>query len=71
MQTILHQHDYDDMARERNKAIRLQRAARAWWSGRRPIGWSLKRHLLDPTINCTDDYEKLIAKVVAQTYKKS
>jgi hypothetical protein len=36
-----------------------------WWMGRRPVGWSDKEHLDNPTINCPTDRERSLALAVA------
>jgi len=37
----------------------------AWWKAKRPIGWSLERHLENPVVNCITDIENALARKVA------
>ncbi|WP_028998180.1 hypothetical protein [Azohydromonas australica] len=41
-------------------------AAAVWWMARRPDGWSLERHLADPTVHCEDDHERQLAAAAAR-----
>ena len=41
------------------------RAACAWWDEKRPAGWSLEKHVADPTVNCSTGTEKELAIAVA------
>ena len=47
----------------------LEKAALAWWRGRRPVYFDETEHLKNPTINTTTDTEKRLASSVARTLK--
>lgn len=47
----------------------LQRAAIAWWHGKRPVNWNLYDHLANPTVNCTSDRERALALAIADITK--
>ena len=36
-----------------------------WWTSKRPIRWSKKEHLENPTINCTNGKERVLAEKIA------
>ena len=45
----------------------IERLARRWWVSRRPTIFGEADHLMNPTINCSTEYEKDLAlAVVAQ-----
>lgn len=41
-------------------------AALAWWEELRPLGWSLRQHLDNPTVNTTSAAESKLAECVAE-----
>ena len=41
-------------------------AARAWWASKRPAGWTVERHLRNPTIGCVGEAEATLAEYVAK-----
>lgn len=44
----------------------LAAAASAWWEDSRPAGWSLERHLAEPTAGCDGTVqEQALAEAVA------
>lgn len=49
--------------------LSVEKAARAWWKTRRPVGWKESQHLANPTINCTDSKERTLAHAVAKWVK--
>lgn len=75
------QHEFHDRsepsARAKTKRIREQQAkallsaadaAVAWWRGLKPRGWGIRKHLDNPTVNCTTYREKLLARRAARWY---
>jgi hypothetical protein len=56
--------------RQGNVTHALLRAARRWWSGKRPRSYTLTRHLKNPTVNTTTQREAVLAMAVAATYRK-
>lgn len=38
-------------------------AAMSWWHGKKPVDWGRNAHIRNPTINCTTEREKKLAKV--------
>lgn len=38
----------------------------AWWEELRPLGWSLRQHLDNPTVNTTSAAESKLAECVAE-----
>ncbi len=57
MSFVTEQHD--------TKAATLQ-AALAWWEALRPVSWTLRQHLDNPTINAGSKVEKALATAVAK-----
>lgn len=47
----------------------LLNAARVWWKGNRPAGWSLEAHLDNPAVNCRGEAERALAELVATGIK--
>ena len=46
--------------------LALAAAARSWWEGNRPEGWSLEQHLGAPTVGCDGTaQEQTLAEAVA------
>jgi hypothetical protein len=43
----------------------VAKAAVAWWTQRRPRGWSLEQHLADPLVNCEGSHERRLAEAVS------
>lgn len=42
-------------------------AARAWWEGHRPVGWSEEQHIKNPCINAgSTDRSKWLAEAVGR-----
>lgn len=39
-----------------------------WWRGKKPVGWSIKQHLKNPTVNCSTYREKLLARRASRWY---
>src|SRR3990167_3684091 len=50
--------------------VNLENAAFAWWRSRRPLTFTKKMHLRDPTINCVSRQEIRLARAVDHYYKK-
>lgn len=42
------------------------RNAVSWWESKRPLEFSEKDHLLNPTINCSTESEKELAKSISR-----
>jgi len=40
-----------------------------WWESLRPIGWDLAKHLKSPTINCSTEKERNLARAIASHLK--
>lgn len=53
-----------DKQREVMEQTRL--AALAWWEELLPLGWSLRQHLDNPTVNTTSAAESKLAECVAE-----
>lgn len=51
---------------QRNAQAAALQAALAWWESRRPVGWDLRRHLDNSTVNTCGEAEKLLAAAVGQ-----
>ena len=51
---------------------KITTAAIGWWKNHRPLGWSQKKHLENPMVNCMSpgQNEKLLAKSVAKFIKE-
>ncbi len=49
--------------------LSVEKAARAWWRQRRPVGWTRRKHLANPTINCNGKAETQLAQMVANWIK--
>ena len=51
---------------------KITTAAIGWWKNHRPLVWSHKKHLENPTVNCMSPSrsEKLLAKSVAKFIKE-
>lgn len=47
----------------------VEEAAKAWWEGLRPCGYSLEQHLANPTVNTTGEREACLAVAVASALK--
>jgi len=43
-------------------------AAVSWWREHKPRGWSISRHLQNPTVNCVTFREKRLARAAARWY---
>ena len=41
-------------------------AAKFWWKGNRPVGWTKKQHSHNPLVNIASDYEKPLALAVSK-----
>jgi hypothetical protein len=52
-------------AEELTIILELGDCAVKWWLSKRPLNWSDNGHLNNPTINCTWEKEKNLAKIVA------
>ncbi len=50
--------------------LEITEAALNWWVNHRPIGWTATEHFETPSINCTDEKEKRLARAVAFWAKK-
>lgn len=44
---------------------RFLKTARAWWKTKRPVGWTIKMHDKDPTVNCENQQEADLARCVS------
>ena len=44
-------------------------AAKEWWRGKRPISYTRKKHLNNPTINTVGEAEKKLAEAVVSWIK--
>lgn len=51
--------------RQREAGEEVIQAALAWWENLRPVGWGLRQHLDNPTINTMSKSECELAKRVA------
>lgn len=52
--------------KQREAQIDALQAALAWWEARRPVGWDLRKHLDNPTVNAhSSEPEKALAAAVA------
>lgn len=52
--------------KQRDAQASLLQASLAWWEARRPVGWDLRQHLDQPTVNaCGSEDEKALASAVA------
>ncbi len=40
------------------------RAALSWWRGRRPVGWSKRRHQRTPFVNCVTKRDHELARAI-------
>lgn len=61
------QKEAEELADARTEALlSIEKAAREWWSRRRPRGWTKKQHLDNPTINCADAKEDTLAIAIAE-----
>jgi hypothetical protein len=49
----------------RDMNARVIAAAKVWWKEKRPLDYSYKKHLENPTINTTTEAEKTLARAVA------
>lgn len=49
--------------------LALEKSARAWWLQRRPVGWTRRKHLANPAINCNGKDEIRLAEMVANWIK--
>ena len=47
-------------------ADKIVEAAMAWWRGRRPLEYSLRQHLSNPTINTMNDSERKLARACGE-----
>lgn len=52
-----------DKQREAGDAVLA--AALAWWEAQRPLGWDLRKHLDNPTVNTQSAAEHTLAQAVA------
>ena len=43
-------------------------AAVSWWREHKPRGWSVARHLANPTVNCATHRERRLARAAAYWY---
>lgn len=43
-------------------------AAVTWWKSKRPVGWTIAQHVIDPTINTAGYREKRLARAAARWY---
>lgn len=51
---------------QRDAQTEVLQASLVWWEARRPVGWDLRQHLDQPTVNaCGSDDEKALAVAVA------
>lgn len=50
------------------KGDTVLRAARRWWRGHRPMGWTLGQHIENPAVNCSSQFDVELALAVANTY---
>lgn len=41
-------------------------SSKAWWLMKRPVGWSEAQHLQNPSVNCSDEPARELARSVAQ-----
>ena len=48
-----------------NQLIKINKASISWWENKRPIEWMVETHLENPTVNCFNDAEKILAEQVA------
>jgi hypothetical protein len=44
---------------------RIAKVAIAWWRTNRPSGWSEKKHLEKPCVNCVGEDDRVLARAVA------
>ena len=49
--------------------LALEKSARAWWRQRRPVDWTRRKHLANPTVNCNGKDEIRLAEMVANWIK--
>lgn len=49
--------------------LALEKSARLWWHQRRPVGWTRRKHLANPTVNCNGKDEIRLAEMVANWIK--
>jgi hypothetical protein len=45
----------------------VEQAAQRWWGSKRPLAWDNAKHTANPTINCTNEWEKALAIAVAES----
>jgi ribosomal protein S27E len=45
---------------------RIIKAAISWWKSRRPVSWTHKMHIENPSVNTTGPRERCIAEAVAK-----
>lgn len=46
--------------------VELRLAAIRWWKQRRPVEWTHRQHLANPTVNTTTPSEQRLARAVAK-----
>jgi hypothetical protein len=47
----------------------LSREIRSWWLQFRPVGWTTKQHMENPTVNTVSDSDRRLAKIAAKLMK--
>lgn len=51
-----------------NRLSPVELAARNWWRMHRPLSFSHKQHLANPTVNLSYSHNHRLARAVAKTY---
>lgn len=51
--------------KQRTALEQTKQAALAWWESLRPVDWSLRQHIDNPTVNTASANERRMAEAVA------